>query len=481
MFHPFHPRSPRRLGRRALLLVPAAVLLAFGLPALAADGGSVEAPTTSHVVLGAPGSVDGGVGAEAAPSGPAAPGWSGEAPVDANLVGITWTGDPSAEFSVEARNPRGRWVRYGTVGTADVSAEAGSSDARSAASVGRNASEPVWIGRSDAVRVRLESGSFADVGLDAVRSLPPQAPDGAAGAFGGSLGFGSVDRGFGVVLVLAGLVLGTVALGWSPWRSRRSLAALALLGVVTLVACGEPEPAPPPETTTTTQAPTTTLAPSTTTTTAPRAPQPAITLRTSWAAGLPNQGWNPGADCVDGPEIAPNGVRFAVIHHTVNSNAYGPADSPAMVRAIWSYEVNTLGFCDLAYNFIVDAYGQIFEGRMGGITRAVRGAHAAPFNVGTVGAAFLGTFTDVQPTEAAWKSMAGLLAWKLGLFRVDPTVPFIATAGDGGCSRFPPGAQVLLPDAVVGHRDVGCTACPGDAFYPQLPWMQGDVQVRMGF
>lgn len=473
----FHLRPPKRLGPRALLLVPAVLLLGLGIPALAADGGSLPTPTTTHVGLGAPGAADGAVGVQAErPVGPAGPGWTGEAAVDANLVGVTWTGDPGAQFSVEARGRRGRWTSVGTVGLHDTAPDGGSPDARAAARVGSDhASEPVWIGRSDAVRVTVVGTPTPvdSVGLDAVLSLDPRVPGDSAGAWTGLPWSGPADAAFGVVLVLAGLVSAGVALGWSPWRSRRALAGLAVVGIVALAACGEPEPAPPTDTTTTSS--------STTTTTRPLAPQPAIILRTTWAAGLPNQGWNPAEDCLPGPVIADGGVRFGVVHHTVNNNYYTAEQATAMVRAIWSYDVNTLGFCDIAYNFVVDAYGQIFEGRMGGITRAVVAAHAAPFNVNTMGAAFLGTFTDVQPTVAAWQSMASLFAWKLGLFGVNPRLPLDAVAGNGGCANFPVGKVVRLPGAVVGHRDVGCTACPGNALYPQMPTMLGDVATRMGY
>ena len=472
------PQRPNRpIHRlRLVLLVPAALLLCFGVPALAESGGSLPAPTDTHVALGAPAPTDGAAVAEAPASpGPAGPGWTGEAKVDANLVGVTWSGDPGAQFSGEARGRRGQWVSLGTVGIADATPDANSPDARAAAKVG-HASEPLWIGQADTVRVRLDAGSFDSVGLDAVRSLDPQAPGGSAGAWSGSIGLG-VDRGFGVVLVLMGLVLVGVAIGWSPWRSRRSLAVLAVLAIAGLAACGEPDPPPPPDPTTT--APSTTPSSTTTSTTLlPHAPRPTFTLRSTWGPDLAR---NPSPDCAPGPVIAEGGVKFAVIHHTVNSNSYTAEQSTGMVRAIWSYHVNTLGYCDIAYNFIVDAYGRVFEGRQGGVAQPVVAAHAAPLNEGTVGAAFLGNFSSDQPTPEAWKSMAGLLAWKLGLYGVNPKVPYDATAGEGGCSTFPPGTVVHLGNRVVGHRDVGCTECPGNTFYGQLPWMQGDVAYRMGF
>ena len=62
-----------------------------------------------------------------------------------------------------------------------------------------------------------------------------------------------------------------------------------------------------------------------------------------------------------------------------------------MVRAIAVYHVQANGWDDIGYNFLVDRFGQIFEGRYGGITAPVIGAHAEGFNDGSVGVALIGT------------------------------------------------------------------------------------------
>ena len=65
-------------------------------------------------------------------------------------------------------------------------------------------------------------------------------------------------------------------------------------------------------------------------------------------------------------------IRAAVVHHTAGSNDYQPQDSAGIVRSIFEYHTQTLGWCDIAYNALVDKYGQVFEGRAGGY-RARRG------------------------------------------------------------------------------------------------------------
>jgi hypothetical protein len=166
-----------------------------------------------------------------------------------------------------------------------------------------------------------------------------------------------------------------------------------------------------------------------------------------------------------GPAFAQS-LRFAVVHHTAGSNTYTAAQSPAIVRAIQLYHVQGNGWNDLGYNFLVDKYGQVFEGRYGGVERNVIGAHAEGFNTGSVGVALLGTYENAQPTAKALDAITALLAWRLDVAHVDPLSRLSWISG--GNSRFPSGTPVPLA-AVSAHRDTGPTACPGKAFYAQLP------------
>ena len=63
------------------------------------------------------------------------------------------------------------------------------------------------------------------------------------------------------------------------------------------------------------------------------------------------------------------------VHHTDTPNGYAPGDVPAIIRSIYTYHVRSNGWNDIGYNFLVDAYGHIFEGRAGGIDKPVIGAH----------------------------------------------------------------------------------------------------------
>jgi uncharacterized protein with LGFP repeats len=199
-------------------------------------------------------------------------------------------------------------------------------------------------------------------------------------------------------------------------------------------------------------------------------------MHSQWGADL---GWNPSPDCAPGPTVASH-LRFAVVHHTVNSNNYGPGESVGMVRAIWQYHVGSLGYCDIAYNFLIDRYGQIFEGRIGGIDKAVLGAHSGGFNTYSTGAAWIGDWTGAQPPPPAWDAMVNLLAWKLSVHQVNPQLGF-STNSNGGGSHWPAGTPVGFGNAIIGHRDVWPTACPGNAFYPRMGELQAAVQPRVGW
>ena len=191
---------------------------------------------------------------------------------------------------------------------------------------------------------------------------------------------------------------------------------------------------------------------------------------------IPRAAWGADEEIRRAPPQYFDAVHFAVVHHTAGSNAYSPAESAAIVRGIEVYHVEGNGWNDIGYNFLVDKYGQIFEGRYGGVDRAVIGAHAMGFNAGSVGVAMIGNYNSTRISAAAKRSLERLLAWKLDLSHVDPlsTLTWQST----GNPRFPRGAPVFLR-AISGHRDTYYTDCPGNALYAELPQIAHDVS-RIG-
>jgi uncharacterized protein with LGFP repeats len=160
-------------------------------------------------------------------------------------------------------------------------------------------------------------------------------------------------------------------------------------------------------------------------------------------------------------------IRAAVVHHTAEGNDYQPQDSAAIVRSIYAYHTQLLGWCDIAYNALVDKYGQVFEGRAGALTGPVQGDHTGGFNRDTWGVAMIGDFDDVPPTPIQLQTLGRLLGWRLGMDRVDPKGTVTLSSAGGPDTNFPTDAVATLP-TIFSHRDVGATACPGNLAYALL-------------
>jgi N-acetylmuramoyl-L-alanine amidase/FlgD Ig-like domain len=181
---------------------------------------------------------------------------------------------------------------------------------------------------------------------------------------------------------------------------------------------------------------------------------------------VPRSGWFADEKILRAKPLYAPALRYAVVHHTAGTNAYTPAQSAAIVRGIEVYHVKGNGWNDIGYNFLVDRYGTVYEGRGGGIERSVIGAHAEGFNTGSVGVAMIGNFAAATPPVAQQDAVANLLAWRLDVAHVDPLSKVVVTSG--GNAKYRAGKVVTLR-AVSGHRDTGPSECPGARAYRLLP------------
>ena len=160
-------------------------------------------------------------------------------------------------------------------------------------------------------------------------------------------------------------------------------------------------------------------------------------------------------------------VGGITVHHTAGRNDYTKAESAGIVRAIYTYHAKTLGWCDIGYNALVDKYGQIFEGRFGGLDKPVQGAHAGGFNENTSGVALMGNYESAEPSDEAIDAVGRFIGWRSKVAGLDPK-GYTTMYSEG--TQFTPyaeGEAVRLP-VVFAHRDVGNTACPGDAAYADM-------------
>ncbi|MGX4691811.1 peptidoglycan recognition protein family protein [Streptomyces sp. JNUCC 63] len=185
-------------------------------------------------------------------------------------------------------------------------------------------------------------------------------------------------------------------------------------------------------------------------------PRPRIVTRRGWGAdeSLRGRGF-----------VYTKKVKAAFVHHTSSGNNYGCAQAPSVIRSIYRYHVKSVGWRDIGYNFLVDKCGNIYEGRAGGVAKAVLGAHTLGFNTNSVGIAVIGSYGRSKPSSAAVTAVARLAAWKLGLYGMNPRGKTYLTSGGG--NLYQKGKSVRL-NVISGHRDGFSTDCPGRQLYGKL-------------
>ncbi|MFI5625400.1 N-acetylmuramoyl-L-alanine amidase [Nocardioides sp. NPDC051685] len=176
-------------------------------------------------------------------------------------------------------------------------------------------------------------------------------------------------------------------------------------------------------------------------------PKPSIYSRRQWGADESVRESGP-------PDY--NEVRGGFVHHTVNTNSYTRDQVPGIIRSIYLYHVQSRGWRDIGYNFLIDKFGRIWEGRYGGVDRPVVGAHTSGYNSYSFGASAIGNFDNVAPSTELVNAFGTLFAWKLSLHGV---------RGDKGSTRM---GDHTFSHAIMGHRDAGSTACPGRYLYAKL-------------
>ncbi len=202
-----------------------------------------------------------------------------------------------------------------------------------------------------------------------------------------------------------------------------------------------------------------------TTPSAQAAGRPAVVTRAQWGA---DESLRKGS-----PSYADQ-ARYAILHHTVNTNDYTRDQAAGIVRGIYAYHTRSRGWSDIGYNLLVDRFGTIYEGRAGGLDRAVIGAHALGFNTGAIGVAMIGDHDAASVPSATRGAVARIVAWKFAVHGIDPSGTVAITSACTGTCRYPKGRAVRMP-TLFGHRDVGYTSCPGATGHAILPGLRSRV------
>ena len=167
--------------------------------------------------------------------------------------------------------------------------------------------------------------------------------------------------------------------------------------------------------------------------------------------------WCPNGNCPENSNPTATVPSHLIVHHSAGTNT--SSDWAAVVRSIWDFHVNTRGWSDIGYNFLVDPNGVLYVGRGDGIL----GAHFCGTNSKTLGFCVMGDFTNITPTNEAKAALVSLLAEKACNDNIDPLgVTFHGSSG-------------MVLKNISGHRDGCATACPGDSFYPELDSIRMEV------
>ena len=155
-------------------------------------------------------------------------------------------------------------------------------------------------------------------------------------------------------------------------------------------------------------------------------------------------------------------VRFLLVHHSASPNDYSAEQSTRYLRSFYRYHTSAeKGWPDIAYNFLVDKYGRIFEGRTGSIESPVRGDATGGSQGFALLTCFVGDHRDVAPTQAAQSAMVALLGWLADIYDIDPrpgsTVEFVSRG-----SNLHPEGKLVVTATITGHRTMSRTTCTGD-------------------
>lgn len=173
-------------------------------------------------------------------------------------------------------------------------------------------------------------------------------------------------------------------------------------------------------------------------------------------------------------------VKAIFVHHTVNANDYAPSEVPLILRNIFAYHTS-IGYCDVAYHAFIDRFGQIWEGRAGGMDRAVLGGATGGFNVNTWAVSLIGDYDTANVPRYTYNALRDLVAWKAFRNHLNATGTTTLTESSNGPSvgaRWP-AYTVVTFNVISGHRDAVYTGCPGNNMYPLLTQLRRDVDARM--
>jgi len=196
--------------------------------------------------------------------------------------------------------------------------------------------------------------------------------------------------------------------------------------------------------------------------------RPAIVTRAQWGADESRgSAW---------PDVSAQ-LKAMFVHHTAGTNSYTKAQTPAIVRGIYAYHTGSRDWPDIGYQFLVDKYGTIYQGRRDALQDLPIGAQVGGFNTETIGVSAMGNYETAQPSAALVTSIERVLAWQAFRHGLDATGSVTLTGG-GSSSRYQPSSKVSVR-VISGHRDTSYTTCPGRYLYAKMSSIRSNVKSRV--
>ncbi|XP_011344963.1 peptidoglycan-recognition protein SC2 isoform X2 [Ooceraea biroi] len=158
---------------------------------------------------------------------------------------------------------------------------------------------------------------------------------------------------------------------------------------------------------------------------------PNIISRAQWGAKSPKSPLS---------NLAKKPAPYVIIHHSTDTGCETQALCQAKVRGFQNYHMNSKGWTDIGYNFLVGEDGNVYEGRGWG----KKGSHSKPFNGKSIGICIIGDYSNRTPKPAAVQAVSKLIAY--------------------GVSN----DEIKSDYILLGHRQTGQTTCPGNSLYGMI-------------
>lgn len=181
------------------------------------------------------------------------------------------------------------------------------------------------------------------------------------------------------------------------------------------------------------------------------------------------------------PVASSTWLKAMYVHHTAGPNSYSRSRAKAVVRSIWAFHTKGRGWPDIGYQFLVDRFGRVYEGRRGAIEGLPVGAQAGGYNAFTLGVSVMGDHSSTRPAQKVVDAVVDVLAWQAHKFGLDPRgkVRLRTEASTGSRTRWAKGTLTPRLPVIRGHRDTNHTACPGARLYAKLPAIRRAVDAKV--